>query len=93
MKLFWKELKQPDSPRKCLFGYGTVWASLDKVTVDTAKLEHLFESKAKELPVAKVSILLAPVAHIMLFKTALAEQLFGVVVDIILQSVFLFMLA
>lgn len=53
VKLFWKELKQPDSPRKCRFGSGTVWASLDKVTVDTAKLEHLFESKAKELPVAK----------------------------------------
>ncbi|XP_062404473.1 FH1/FH2 domain-containing protein 1 isoform X2 [Sardina pilchardus] len=53
VKLFWKELKQPDSPRKCRFGHGTVWASLDKVSVDTAKLEHLFESKAKELPVAK----------------------------------------
>ncbi|XP_066569456.1 FH1/FH2 domain-containing protein 1 isoform X2 [Amia ocellicauda] len=53
VKLFWKELKQPDSPRKCKFGRGTVWASLDKVTVDTAKLEHLFESKAKELPAAK----------------------------------------
>ncbi|XP_023646104.2 FH1/FH2 domain-containing protein 1 isoform X1 [Paramormyrops kingsleyae] len=53
VKLFWKELKQSDSPRKCKFGRGTVWASLDKVTVDTAKLEHLFESKAKELPVAK----------------------------------------
>ncbi|XP_076143091.1 FH1/FH2 domain-containing protein 1 [Alosa pseudoharengus] len=53
VKLFWKELKQPDSPRKGRFGHGTVWASLDKVTVDTAKLEHLFESKAKELPVAK----------------------------------------
>ncbi|XP_029599215.1 FH1/FH2 domain-containing protein 1 isoform X2 [Salmo trutta] len=52
VKLFWKELKQSDSPRKCKFGRGTVWASLDKVTVDTAKLEHLFESKAKELPVA-----------------------------------------
>uniref|UniRef100_A0AAZ3RZ17 Formin homology 2 domain containing 1 n=1 Tax=Oncorhynchus tshawytscha TaxID=74940 RepID=A0AAZ3RZ17_ONCTS len=50
VKLFWKELKQSDSPRKCKFGRGTVWASLDKVTVDTAKLEHLFESKAKELP-------------------------------------------
>uniref|UniRef100_A0A6Q2ZPT1 Formin homology 2 domain containing 1 n=1 Tax=Esox lucius TaxID=8010 RepID=A0A6Q2ZPT1_ESOLU len=50
VKLFWKELKQPDSPRKCKFGRGTVWASLDKVAVDTAKLEHLFESKAKELP-------------------------------------------
>ncbi|XP_064169897.1 FH1/FH2 domain-containing protein 1 isoform X2 [Anguilla rostrata] len=53
VKLFWKELKQPDSPRKCKFGRGTVWATLDKVTVDTAKLEHLFESKAKELPAAK----------------------------------------
>lgn len=60
VKLFWKELKQPDSPRKCRFGHGTVWASLDKVTVDTAKLEHLFESKAKDLPVAKVSILWGP---------------------------------
>ncbi|XP_041125267.1 FH1/FH2 domain-containing protein 1 isoform X2 [Polyodon spathula] len=53
VKLFWKELKQSESPRKCTFGRGTVWASLDKVTVDTAKLEHLFESKAKELPTAK----------------------------------------
>lgn len=55
VKLFWKELKQSESPRKCKFGRGTVWASLDKVTVDTNKLEHLFESKAKELPVAKVT--------------------------------------
>ncbi|XP_060767474.1 FH1/FH2 domain-containing protein 1 isoform X3 [Neoarius graeffei] len=53
VKLFWKELKQSESPRKCKFGRGTVWASLDKVTVDTNKLEHLFESKAKDLPVAK----------------------------------------
>lgn len=53
VKLFWRELKQADSPQKCRFGRGTVWASLDKVAVDTAKLEHLFESKAKELPVAK----------------------------------------
>ncbi|XP_056231022.1 FH1/FH2 domain-containing protein 1 isoform X2 [Seriola aureovittata] len=53
VKLFWKELKQADRPQKCRFGRGTVWASLDKVAVDTARLEHLFESKAKELPVAK----------------------------------------
>ncbi|XP_047667718.1 FH1/FH2 domain-containing protein 1 isoform X4 [Tachysurus fulvidraco] len=55
VKLFWKELKQSESPRKCKFGRGTVWASLDKVTIDTNKLEHLFESKAKELPMAKKS--------------------------------------
>ncbi|KAM4603118.1 FH1/FH2 domain-containing protein 1 [Polymixia lowei] len=53
VKLFWKELRQADGPRSCRFGRGTVWASLDKVTVDTAKLEHLFESKTKEMPVAK----------------------------------------
>ncbi|XP_044214509.1 FH1/FH2 domain-containing protein 3-like isoform X2 [Thunnus albacares] len=53
VKLFWKELKQGDGPKKCRFGRGTVWASLDKVAVDTARLEHLFESKAKELPVSK----------------------------------------
>uniref|UniRef100_A0A671QMN3 FH1/FH2 domain-containing protein 1-like n=1 Tax=Sinocyclocheilus anshuiensis TaxID=1608454 RepID=A0A671QMN3_9TELE len=57
VKLFWKELKQPDSPRKCKFGRGTVWASLDKVAVDTAKLEHLFESKGKDLPTKKAAIL------------------------------------
>ncbi|XP_072374488.1 FH1/FH2 domain-containing protein 1 isoform X2 [Scyliorhinus torazame] len=54
VKLFWKELKQPEGPfRSCKFGRGTVWASLDKVKVDTTKLEHLFESKAKELPTKK----------------------------------------
>uniref|UniRef100_A0A8C9W4F0 Formin homology 2 domain containing 1 n=1 Tax=Scleropages formosus TaxID=113540 RepID=A0A8C9W4F0_SCLFO len=57
VKLFWKELKQSDSPRKSKFGRGTVWASLDKVAVDSAKLEHLFESRAKELPVKKSEIL------------------------------------
>lgn len=55
VKLFWKELKQADGPQKCRFGRGTVWASLDKVAVDTSRLEHLFESKAKELPIAKVT--------------------------------------
>lgn len=55
VKLFWKELKQADGPQKCRFGRGTVWASLDKVAVDTSRLEHLFESKAKDLPVAKVT--------------------------------------
>ncbi|XP_034414743.1 FH1/FH2 domain-containing protein 1 isoform X3 [Cyclopterus lumpus] len=53
VKLFWRELKQADEPLRCRFGRGTVWASLDKVSVDTTRLEHLFESKAKELPVAK----------------------------------------
>ncbi|RVE74966.1 hypothetical protein OJAV_G00027070 [Oryzias javanicus] len=53
VKLFWRELKQADRPQKCCFGRGTVWASLDKVEVDTARLEQLFESKTKELSVTK----------------------------------------
>ncbi|KAM9766052.1 FH1/FH2 domain-containing protein 1 isoform 3-T3 [Menidia menidia] len=53
VKLFWKELQTADGPQKCRFGRGTVWASLDRVALDTARLEHLFESKAKELLVAK----------------------------------------
>lgn len=54
VKLFWRELKQTEAPAKCRFGRGTVWASLDKVQVDAGRLEHLFESKAKEMPIAKV---------------------------------------
>uniref|UniRef100_A0A8D2ZMI8 Formin homology 2 domain containing 1 n=1 Tax=Scophthalmus maximus TaxID=52904 RepID=A0A8D2ZMI8_SCOMX len=57
VKLFWKELKQADRPEKCRFGRGTVWASLDKVAVNTTRLEHLFESKAKELHTKKHEIL------------------------------------
>lgn len=56
VKLFWRELKQADRPQKCRFGRGTVWASLDKVEVDTARLEQLFESKTKELSVTKVTM-------------------------------------
>ncbi|CAN9506548.1 unnamed protein product [Ophioblennius macclurei] len=53
VKLFWKELRQTDGAAQCRFGRGTVWTSLDRVSVDTTRLEHLFESKAKELPIAK----------------------------------------
>ncbi|KAL8194597.1 UNVERIFIED_CONTAM: hypothetical protein K2H54_025727, partial [Gekko kuhli] len=50
LKLFWRELKNVDSsPRRSRFGQATLWASLEKAEVDTAKLEHLFESKAKDV--------------------------------------------
>lgn len=55
MKLFWKEVKETDCNSRGKFGKGTLWESLDKVNVDTEKLEHLFESKAKELISAKVN--------------------------------------
>ncbi|KAM5138317.1 FH1/FH2 domain-containing protein 1 isoform 3-T3 [Mantella aurantiaca] len=53
VKLFWKEVKEADSQSRGKFGKGTLWESLDKVMVDTEKLEHLFESKAKELVSSK----------------------------------------
>ncbi|XP_029139221.1 FH1/FH2 domain-containing protein 1 [Protobothrops mucrosquamatus] len=56
LKLFWRELKDIDGPaRETRFGQATLWASLEKVEVDSAKLEHLFESRAKEVPSSKVS--------------------------------------
>ncbi|NXT64849.1 FHOD1 protein, partial [Chaetops frenatus] len=54
VKLFWKELKQLDGtvgPGR--FGQGTLWASLQNVEVNAAKLEHLFESRSKEAPTSK----------------------------------------
>uniref|UniRef100_A0A8C3SCE1 Formin homology 2 domain containing 1 n=1 Tax=Chelydra serpentina TaxID=8475 RepID=A0A8C3SCE1_CHESE len=54
VKLFWKELKHPSSRAGAgRFGQGTVWASLERVEIDAAKLEHLFESRAKEVPSSK----------------------------------------
>uniref|UniRef100_A0A8C5QTK4 Formin homology 2 domain containing 1 n=1 Tax=Leptobrachium leishanense TaxID=445787 RepID=A0A8C5QTK4_9ANUR len=53
VKLFWKEMKQTSSTGRGKFGKGTVWESLDMVPVDTEKLEHLFETKAKELASSK----------------------------------------
>ncbi|NWI05268.1 FHOD1 protein, partial [Tichodroma muraria] len=57
VKLFWKELKQLDGtvgPGR--FGQGTLWASLQNVEVNAAKLEHLFESRSKEAPTSKKAI-------------------------------------
>nr|XP_009931947.1 PREDICTED: FH1/FH2 domain-containing protein 1 [Opisthocomus hoazin] len=54
VKLFWKELKQLDGtagPGR--FGQATLWASLQNVEVNAAKLEHLFESRSKEVPTSK----------------------------------------
>ncbi|NXI33390.1 FHOD1 protein, partial [Sterrhoptilus dennistouni] len=57
VKLFWKELKQLDGTvGPCRFGQGTLWASLQDVEVNAAKLEHLFESRSKETPASKKAI-------------------------------------
>uniref|UniRef100_A0A8C8VJV5 Formin homology 2 domain containing 1 n=1 Tax=Pelusios castaneus TaxID=367368 RepID=A0A8C8VJV5_9SAUR len=55
VKLFWKELKQADDCTGAgRFGQGTMWASLERVEIDAPKLEHLFESRAKDAPSSKV---------------------------------------
>ncbi|NXH75021.1 FHOD1 protein, partial [Hydrobates tethys] len=57
VKLFWKELKQLDGtvgPGR--FGQETLWASLQNVEVNAAKLEHLFESRSKEAPTSKKAV-------------------------------------
>ncbi|NXR68926.1 FHOD1 protein, partial [Rhadina sibilatrix] len=57
VKLFWKELKQVDGTvGPGTFGQGTLWASLQNVEVNAAKLEHLFESRSKEAPTSKKAI-------------------------------------
>ncbi|NXP47484.1 FHOD1 protein, partial [Heliornis fulica] len=54
VKLFWKELKQlHGSVGPGRFGQETLWASLQNVEVNAAKLEHLFESRSKEVPASK----------------------------------------
>ncbi|XP_008837318.1 FH1/FH2 domain-containing protein 1 isoform X1 [Nannospalax galili] len=52
VKLFWRELKLAESPGHSRSRFGpcpTLWASLEPVSVDTARLEHLFESRAKDM--------------------------------------------
>lgn len=57
VKLFWRELKPTGSPGCSRSRFGpcpTLWASLEPVSVDTARLEHLFESRAKDVLPTKV---------------------------------------
>ncbi|XP_050630863.1 FH1/FH2 domain-containing protein 1 isoform X5 [Macaca thibetana thibetana] len=52
VKLFWRELKLGGGHGISASRFGpcaTLWASLEPVSVDTARLEHLFESRAKEV--------------------------------------------
>ncbi|XP_063851245.1 FH1/FH2 domain-containing protein 3-like isoform X1 [Scylla paramamosain] len=44
IKLFWKEVRE--DPR---FMIPTIWTDVDRVPLDTQRLEHLFESRAKDI--------------------------------------------
>lgn len=56
IRLFWSEVQPADwIYRNHKRSQESLWSRLEPVKLDTAKLEHLFESKSKEMPVAKVS--------------------------------------
>ncbi|CAJ1083760.1 FH1/FH2 domain-containing protein 3 isoform X6 [Xyrichtys novacula] len=54
IRLFWSEVHPTESQYRDYKRSGDLlWSKLEPVKVDTAKLEHLFESKSKEIPVTK----------------------------------------
>ncbi|XP_030596330.1 FH1/FH2 domain-containing protein 3 isoform X4 [Archocentrus centrarchus] len=54
IRLFWSEVRPSDSQYRDYKRSGDLlWSKLEPVKLDTAKLEHLFESKSKEIPVTK----------------------------------------
>lgn len=58
VKLFWRELKLAGGHAGSRSHFGpcsTLWACLEPVSVDTVRLEHLFESRAKDILPSKVN--------------------------------------
>ncbi|XP_046539403.1 FH1/FH2 domain-containing protein 1 isoform X3 [Equus quagga] len=63
VKLFWRELKLAGGHGGSQSHFGpcpTLWASLEPVSVDTARLEHLFESRAKDVLPSKKLLTMMP---------------------------------
>lgn len=56
VKLFWKEVRVDPHILARLDKHKMIWDELTPVAVDTQKLEHLFESRAKDL-ITKVSVM------------------------------------
>ena len=54
VKLFWKEVRDDPIILSRLDKNKMIWDELSPIPVDTQKLEHLFESRAKDL-ITKVS--------------------------------------
>lgn len=56
IRLFWNEVRPVDWQCKShKFCKESLWSKLEPVKLDTSKLEQLFETKSKELPVTKVT--------------------------------------
>uniref|UniRef100_A0A3P8NLN1 Formin homology 2 domain containing 3a n=1 Tax=Astatotilapia calliptera TaxID=8154 RepID=A0A3P8NLN1_ASTCA len=54
IRLFWSEVRPTDCQYRDYKRSGeSFWSKLEPVKLDTAKLEHLFETKSKEIPVTK----------------------------------------
>ncbi|KAJ7991965.1 hypothetical protein DPEC_G00289320 [Dallia pectoralis] len=54
IKLFWNEVRPSDTQYLSNRISGdSLWSKLEPVKIDTSKLEHLFETKSKEIAVAK----------------------------------------
>lgn len=54
VKLFWKEVRDDPVTAIKVQDIGSIWDELQPIPLDTQKLEHLFESRAKDL-ITKVS--------------------------------------
>uniref|UniRef100_A0A8C4NLE8 Formin homology 2 domain containing 3a n=1 Tax=Dicentrarchus labrax TaxID=13489 RepID=A0A8C4NLE8_DICLA len=50
IRLFWSEVSQDSQYSSYKRSGDSLWSKLEPVKLDTAKLEHLFESKSKEIP-------------------------------------------
>lgn len=56
IRLFWNEVRPVDWRCKGhKFCKESLWSKLEPIKLDTSKMEQLFESKSKELPVSKVT--------------------------------------
>ena len=56
IRLFWNEVRPTDWQCKShKFCKESLWSKLEPIKLDTSKMEQLFESKSKELPVTKVT--------------------------------------
>lgn len=55
VKLFWKEVREDPITAAKVEKVGSLWTELPPVEVDTQRLEHLFESRAKDM-ISKVRL-------------------------------------
>lgn len=63
VKLFWKEVRDDPIILAKLQRTGMIWDELNPVNVDIQKLEHLFESRAKDI-ITKVCIIFQHVSYL-----------------------------